>query len=99
MKRIIVDYHKITKEILDLLVTTYPNGYYTMDIVSFRDKNMNLIDALQVQSEDAIYLVKVSDKLTDTMENYDTSDDTYKHFKDQDLLFGNEIPENVDLDM
>lgn len=99
MKRIIVDYHKITKEILDLLVTTYPNGYYTMDIVSFRDKNMKLIDALQVQSEDAIYLVKVSNKLTDTMENYDTSHDTYKHFKDQDLLFSNEIPENVDLDM
>ncbi len=92
MKRIIVDYNKITKEILDLLVTTYPNGYNTMDIVSFRDKNMNLIDAIQVQNEDTIYLVKVSNKLTDTMEEYDTEDRTYDGFEDQDLLFDTELP-------
>lgn len=100
MKRVIVDYNKITKEILDLLVTSYPNGYNTMDIVSFRDKNMNLIDAVQVQNTDTIYLVKVSNKLTNTMEDYDTKDDTYGDFEEQDLLFETELPEeNVDLDI
>jgi len=99
MKRIIVDYNKITKEILDLLVTTYPNGYNTMDIVSFRDKNMNLTDTIQIQNEDAIYLVKVSNKLTDTMEDYDVSGDTYDEFDDKDLLFSDELTENADLDM
>lgn len=100
MKKIIVDYNKITKEILDLLVTTYPNGYYTTDIVSFRDKKMNLIDAVQVQNDDTIYLVKVSNKLTNTMEDYDTKDDTYEDFEEQDLLFETEFPEeNVELDI
>lgn len=100
MKRIIVNYKKITKKNLDLLVITYPNGYYTTDIVSFRDKKMNLIDAVQVQNDDTIYLVKVSNKLTNTMQDYDTKDDTYDDFEEQDLLFETELPEeNVELDI
>lgn len=92
MKRIIVDCNKITKEILDLLVTTYPNGYHLTDIVSFRDKNMKLVDAVQVQNEIAIYLVKVSNKLTEAMENYNK-------FEGQDFLFSDELPEKVNLNM
>ena len=100
MKKIIVDYNKITKEILDLLVTTYPNGYNIIDIISFRDKKMNLIDAVQIQNDDAIYLVKVSNQLTDTMEDYDSKDDTYDDFDEQDFLFETELPEeNIDLDI
>ena len=100
MKKIIVDYNKITKEILDLLVTTYPNGYNIIDIISFRDKKMNLIDAVQIQNDDTIYLVKVSNQLTDTMEDYDAKDDTYDDFDEQDFLFETELPEeNVDLEI
>jgi len=99
MKRVIVDYNKITKEILNLLVTTYPDGYNTMDIISFRDKNMNLIDAIQVQNHDTIYLVKISNKLTNTMEDYEITDSTYFDFEEQDLLFDDELSKNVDLDL
>lgn len=99
MKRVIVDYNKITKEILNLLVTTYPEGYNTMDVISFRDKNMNLIDAIQVQNHDTIYLVKISNKLTNTMEDYEITDSTYFDFEEQDFLFDDELSKNVDLDL
>lgn len=92
MKRIIVDYSKITKEIMDLLVEKYPEGYNAIDVLSFRDKDKNLIDAIQVESEDAVYLVKVSKRLSNTMEEYDTNDERYDDYDDQDLLFDTEFP-------
>lgn len=92
MKRIIVDYSKITKEIMDLLVEKYPEGYNAIDVLSFRDKDKNLIDAIQVESEDAVYLVKVSKRLSNTMEEYDTNDEQYDDYDDQDLLFDTEFP-------
>ncbi len=73
MKRIIVDFNKLTNEILDLLVTKYPNGYNAIDIITFHDKNKNRIDAIEVRDEDAIYLVKVSNKLADSMEGYEAT--------------------------
>ena len=98
MKRIIIDYQKITKEIFDLLLKKYPNGYTNMDILSFRDKNKNLIEAVQVESEDAIYLVKVSKRLVDSMEDYNTEETAYTEMGDQDLLFDTEIPDDIDLE-
>lgn len=70
MKRIIIDYQKLTNEILDLLVAKYPDGYHNMDIISLYDKNKNRIDAIEVRGEDAIYLVKVSNRLANTMEEH-----------------------------
>jgi len=75
MKRIIVDYKKLNNEILDLLVAKYPNGYTAMDIITFHDKDKNLINAIQVESEDTIYLVKVSNNLATSMEEHNLTDD------------------------
>ena len=98
MKRIIIDYKIITKEIFNLLLKKYPNGYTNMDILSFRDKNKNLIEAVQVESDDTIYLVKVSKRLVDSMEDYNTEEDAYLQLDNQDLLFDTELPEDIDLE-
>jgi DNA-directed RNA polymerase subunit delta len=71
MKRIIVDYAKLTHEILDLLVEKYPDGYEETDIVRFKNIQNELIEAVEVKTEDTIYLVKISKKLQDRMINYD----------------------------
>jgi DNA-directed RNA polymerase subunit delta len=71
MKRIIVDYAKLTQEILDLLVEKYPDGYEEIDIVRFKNIQNELIEAVEVRTEDTIYLVKISKKLQDRMINYD----------------------------
>ena len=75
MKRIIVDYSKLTKEILDLLIDKFPDGYDDSNIISFRNAKNELIEAVEVRTEDTIYLVKVSTKLASRLERLDDEDD------------------------
>ncbi|KZS40379.1 MULTISPECIES: hypothetical protein [Aquimarina] len=74
MKRVIVDYKKLNKNILNLLVEKFPDGYNDNDIISFRNHHNEAIEAVEVKTEDTIYLVKISKRLADTMESFD--DDT-----------------------
>jgi hypothetical protein len=74
MKRVIVDYAKLTNEILTLLVERFPDGYDDSDIVRFKNAKNETIEAVEVRTEDTIYLVKVSTKLADRIENYDEDD-------------------------
>jgi hypothetical protein len=74
MKRVIVDYKKLTPEILSLLVEKYPDGYDDDQVISFKNAKNETVDAVEVRTEDAIYLVKVSTRLENTMANYDEDD-------------------------
>ena len=75
MKRVIVDYAKLTNEILNLLVERFPDGYDDSHIIRFRNAKNELIEAVEVRTEDTIYLVKVSTKLATRLENFDEDDD------------------------
>ncbi|MFN3640690.1 MAG: DNA primase [Flavobacterium sp.] len=75
MRRIIVDYAKLTNEILNLLVEKFPDGYEDTDIIKFRNAQNELIEAVEVRTHDTIYLVKVSKKLATRIENFDEDDD------------------------
>ncbi|MBQ0787980.1 MAG: hypothetical protein KBT69_10795 [Oceanihabitans sp.] len=75
MRRLIVDYKKLTPELLDLLTQKFPDGYGDNDIIIFDNHKNETIEAVEVKTEDAIYLVKVSSKLHYTMTNFDTNDD------------------------
>jgi DNA-directed RNA polymerase subunit delta len=75
MRRIIVDYAKLTGDILNLLVEKFPEGYDDTDIIRFRNAQNELIEAVEVRTEDTIYLVKVSTKLASRMEKFDEEDD------------------------
>lgn len=75
MKRIIVDYAKLTNEILNLLVDKFPDGYDDSDIIRFKNAKNELIEAVEVRTEDTIYLVKVSTKLADRIGNYEDDDE------------------------
>ena len=74
MKRVIVDYAKLTNEILTLLVEKFPDGYDDSDIIRFKNAKNETIEAVEVRTEDTIFLVKVSTKLSDRIENYDEDD-------------------------
>ena len=74
MKRIIVDYSKLTNEILNLLVERFPDGYDDSNIIRFRNAHNELIEAVEVRTEDTIYLVKVSTKLASRLEKYEDED-------------------------
>jgi hypothetical protein len=77
MKRVIVDYKKLTKEILSLLVDKYPEGYEDKDVIKFKNIKNETVEALEVRTEDTIYLVKVSTRLATTMERYDEDEDDF----------------------
>jgi hypothetical protein len=70
MKRIIVDFAKLTINILDLLAKKYPNGYDYSDVISFKNTKGENIRTVEVRTEDTIYLVKISAKLEQTIEDY-----------------------------
>lgn len=74
MKRIIVDYSKLTNEILTLLVERFPEGYDDSNIVRFRNAQNELVEAVEVRTDDTIYLVKVSTKLASRLEKFDEDD-------------------------
>lgn len=75
MKRIIVDYKKLNNTIVALLVEKFPDGYGDDDIVQFKNAGNETVEAVEVRSEDTIYLVKVSTRLAYTMENFHDEDD------------------------
>ncbi|WP_396159264.1 DNA primase [Flavobacterium sp.] len=75
MRRIIVDYAKLTGDILNLLVDKFPEGYDDSDIIRFRNAQNELVEAVEVKTEDTIYLVKVSTKLASRMEKFDEEED------------------------
>jgi hypothetical protein len=106
MRRIIVDYAKLTGDILNLLVDKFPEGYDDSDIIRFRNAQNELIEAVEVKTEDTIYLVKVSTKLASRMEKYDEEDidsvvEPIEPIKglddDEDAPNENEDEEDVDL--
>lgn len=97
MKRVIVDYAKLTNEILTLLVEKFPDGYDDSNIIRFKNAKNETIEAVEVRTEDTIYLVKVSTKLADRIENYD-DDDIDDTADDIDTLKDLEIADDDDAD-
>ncbi len=71
MIRKIVDFQKLNEDILDLLVEKFPDGYDDSDIISFRNANNEIVEAVEVRTEDTIYLVKVGKRLVQAMEDHD----------------------------
>ena len=86
MKRVIVDYKKLNTDILDLLVEKFPDGYNYSDIISFQNSEGKTISTVEVRTNATVYLVKISSKLEQTMEDY--SDDG-KSFDDLENLDDN----------
>ena len=75
MKRVIVDYAKLTNEILNLLVEKFPDGYDDSSVIRFKNHKDESIEAVEVRTEDTIYLVKISTKLSDRMINFEDDED------------------------
>lgn len=82
LRKVIVDFKKLTPEVLKLTVDRYPDGYDDRDIISFRNGHGERIEAVEVLTDDTKYLVKISEKLEYTMENYDETD--YEDFDEDD---------------
>jgi DNA-directed RNA polymerase subunit delta len=96
MKRVIVDYAKLTNEILTLLVEKFPDGYDESDIIRFKNIKNEAVEAVEVKTEDTIFLVKVSTKLADRIENFEDDDDVDTPEDTMESLNDLEIADDVD---
>ncbi|WP_417360070.1 hypothetical protein [Galbibacter sp.] len=89
MRRVIVDFKKLTNEILSMLVEKYPDGYGDDDIIRFKNANNESVEAVEVRTDDTIYLVKVSTRLANTMEKFED--------EDEEDFGSEEMAENLDI--
>lgn len=89
MNRIIVDYKKLTPEILNLLVEKFPDGYGIRDVIKFTNPKGQYVEAVEVRTDDTIYLVKISDELVDSM-------DKYEEEEEEDVIINDDLDIEVD---
>ena len=63
MKRSIIDYRKLTPEMAGLLLEAYPQGFGDEDLISFKNVKGEWVEAVELQTSETLYLVKVSTRL------------------------------------
>lgn len=73
MRRVIVDYKRLDREIAALLIEMYPHGYGDEDIIVLKKPNGELIEAVEIKTTDTIYLVKISQSLSNFISSFDES--------------------------
>jgi len=101
MKRVIVDYKKLTPEILSLLVEKYPDGYDDDHIITFKNSKNETIEAVEVRTANTIYLVKVSSRLEISMANFDEEDYDETEFSEPiaEILEDKKLEDVEDIDL
>ncbi len=82
MKRILIDYKKMDHRVAAVLIDSYPDGYGDDDIITIKKPNGEIIEAVEVRTEDTIYLVKISKSLSSFMANFE---ETMEKELDRDL--------------
>lgn len=71
MLRKIVDYKKLDHELAALLIETYPDGYGDDDIIVFKNLQGEMVEAVELQTADTKYLVKISKSLADFISSFE----------------------------
>ncbi len=71
MLRKLVDYKKLDHNIAALLIETYPHGYGDSDIITFKNLNGEIIEAVELKTADTLYMVKISKSLSNFIANFD----------------------------
>ncbi|WP_422859825.1 hypothetical protein ACOKFD_02605 [Flagellimonas sp. S174] len=86
MKRILIDYKKLSHDVAARLIDSYPYGYGDEDIIVLKKPSGEIVEAVEVRTEDAIYLVKISKSLSNFISNFEENME-----KELDKKLDNEI--------
>lgn len=104
MKRILIDYKKLDPHLTNLLITNYPGGYGDEDIIAFKNHKGEHIEAVELKTEDSLYLVKISKSLSHFIANFEAIETELKSIDsanvtlEKELNFEAEITEEEELD-
>lgn len=91
MKRILVDYKKLDRDLAALLIENYPNGYGDDDIIAFTNTKGEIVQAVELRTEDAFYLVKISKSLSNFISNFEDAIEKELDSKEDQLVQEPEI--------
>jgi hypothetical protein len=86
MLRKLVDYKKLDHELAALLIETYPDGYGDDDIISFRNAQGDFVEAVEIQTPETLYLVKISQSLANFISNFEDTIVKELDLKDEAIL-------------
>jgi hypothetical protein len=108
IKRVIKDYNTLTKEHIDLINEHYPNGFENENLVSFVTPKGQFIKALEVRTDDTIYLFKIDKNMKvddeENQENEGAAMSDFESFKgggddDMEDMGDSDDDDDVDNDM
>jgi DNA-directed RNA polymerase subunit delta len=109
IKRVIKDYNTLTKEHIDLINEHYPNGFENENLVSFVTPKGQFIKALEVRTDDTIYLFKIDKNMKvddeENQENEGAAMSDFESFKgggeddNMEEMGDSEDDDDVDNDM
>jgi hypothetical protein len=108
MKRVIKDYTTLNKEHIDLINEHYPNGFENENLVSFVTPKGQFIKALEVRTDDTIYLFKIDKNMKvddeENQENEGAAMSDFESFKgggddDMDDIGEGDDDDDVDADI
>ncbi|MGJ8732513.1 MAG: hypothetical protein ACSHW4_05185 [Cellulophaga sp.] len=71
MLRKIVDYKKLDHTVAAKLIESYPHGYGDGDIIIFKNSKGENIEAVEVKTEEIVYMVRISKSLSNFIANFD----------------------------
>lgn len=67
----LIDYKKLSHDIAARLIDSYPYGYGDEDIIMLKKPSGEIVEAVEVRTEDAIYLVKISKSLSNFISSFE----------------------------
>ncbi len=71
MTRRLIDYRKLDHHLAKMLIDNYPYGYGDEDIITFKNGGGEIIEAVELRTEDTLYLVKISKSLSNFIANFE----------------------------
>lgn len=103
MLRKIVDYKKLNHELAALLIESYPDGYGDEDIIVFKNLQGDTVEAVEIKTDDTVYLVKISKSLADFISNFEDTiekelEDRPEPISDEDDSAEFELETDLDYD-
>lgn len=85
LKRVIKDYNTLSQEHIDLINEHFPNGFENENLVSFVTPKGQFIKALEVRTDDTIYLFKIDKNMKvddeENQENEGAAMSEFENFK------------------
>lgn len=96
MKRIIIDYKRLDHSLAALLIDLYPHGYGDDDIIILRKPNGEVVEAVEIRTDDTIYLVKISQSLSNFISNFEETIEKELESVPSESILGNSNEEGLE---